>query len=184
MKNQRGGLSDFVTGLWNHRAILDLWFKRKSNMSYGMIDGDLGHDCSASTLLWKRFLTITCFPFLSRSVSQRFSCTCLCSRVFCPFEGCKAVSIATLCNAELGPLGYRNKVENDSSICVELSNSDHCYLLRIHSVRAQTFCMRGLWLESCSMKVFPWGFIGVRWGADTEVTSGWGISAKGSLDCE
>lgn len=84
------------------------------------------------------------FLFFPGLFSQRFSFTCLCSRVFCPFEGCKAVSIATLCNAELGPLGYKTKVENDSSIYVELSNSDHCYLLRILSVRAQTFCRSGL----------------------------------------
>lgn len=158
-------------------------------MSYGMIDGNPGHDCSASTLLWKVFCgkgfsPSHVFLFFPGMFSQRFSVTHLCSKVFCPFEGCKAVSIATLCNAELGPLGYKNKVENYSSIYVELSNTDHCYLLRIHSVRAQTFCMRDLGLESCSMQVFLWGFIGIRWGAGTEITSGWGISAKGSFDCE
>lgn len=67
MKNQKGGLSDIVAGLWNQRAILDLWFKRKSNMSYRMIDGNLGHTFVES-LLWERFFTITCFPLLPRYV--------------------------------------------------------------------------------------------------------------------
>lgn len=43
---------------------------------------------------------------------------------------CKAVLTATLCNAEFGPLGYKNKVENYYSIYLEeLSNTDHCYPL-------------------------------------------------------
>lgn len=69
--------------------------------------------------------------------SQRFSFPCLCSRVFfhpvlqgfCPFEGCKAVSIATLCNAELGPLGYKNEVGNCNGVYAELSNTGHCYFV-------------------------------------------------------
>lgn len=181
MKNQKGGLSDFVTGLWNRRAILDLWFKRKSNMSYGLIDGKRGHDCSASSswvFCGKGFSPSHIFLFFLGMFSQRFSFLACSLGFFVHFFYCqsKAVRIATLCNVELGPLGYKNKVENYNSIYLEeLSDTDHCCPLRIHEH------MHFVWvacdLRAAPSRLSPWGFIDIRWGAGIEVKApGWGIS--------
>lgn len=71
-------------------------------------------------------------------LAEYYFFTCLCSRISLPrlyVVRSKAISIATYCDVELRPSGYKNKVQNYYSIRLEkLSNIDHCYVLRIYSI--------------------------------------------------